>query len=474
MSHRPRIGVAVEWTPGTATDETSRLIALAVRHGGSTSSVERPAAAPASGHLVLAAASARQGRYRLTATCDGAVTWIGWISQPRPVDARRWTRWRITGMSAEHLEADEAVSRPAGGILAALAAAAAPVTVIGAPQDRRHTIINRTGPCGSYIALLAGALNCELVERRNGALRAAARTPSPATPETAVDASAMFVAPTVATADNADRVRNRVVVQTNPGRPGTDTQLSVSQGFPGPTPNTGGKTVTVTWTIPAGGSTEPADWTVRIVRVSRVRADQPPTSDAVTPTSVGALQITDRTASVRVTIPAGVRSTGFVVVANLVAATNPPTFATADDARSQALWGVREMIRPDWLLETAADGRSLLATLGKARRTHTLTLPLQQPTAALSTTAARIDAGHYLRLTLVDPARGVNVNGVHTLVTSRRLEINDTGEGHVTLECLETGRPAAPAAGNPVALGSAENPVHLGSAENPVHLGSAA
>lgn len=510
MSHRPTIRASVEWVPGTPTDVTGLLVSFAAPHGGSTAAVERPLADPADGHVTLEVTdtATRTGRYLLTVTSDGHEFWEGWMSEPRLVDARRRTRWRLTGRSAETLARQSDVSRPAGSALATIAAIAT-VDTTGL-VDRRHRQINAQRSAGEMLSLLAGALNAELVERRDGALRAASRSPASRAGATPIAAATMFVAVDVESFDAANRIRNRVVVQTAGTLITPDVAAVLTSAATRNTPRSArnGATIrqTITFDLPDDGRTysdiavdltgAEITWRKDAAGGGRFTA----TSEIAGVCTLSTPTVSGRTVTVTVTIPADQprarafytdlpstsalrgnstnpsgfwwypgsttgtvheRLTSYLAeriefTARLQATASgdltPAQFSTVIDSESIAAWGVRELRRPDWLIETVASGEALLAALAELRRTHEFTLPLQQPTAALSQRAATLDAGDYATLTMIDAVRGVALAGVHTMITHRTPAVNDVGEAFARFVALETGiAPEVPAAPTSVA-----------------------
>ena len=516
MSHRPTLRATVEWSEGTSTDITALIVGFAADGGGSSDAVERPLATPAAGHLTLSTVDVRDrsARYPLTVTSDGTTTWAGWISEPEFVDQRRRTRWRVTGKSAETLEQLADVSRPAGSATATMRTIA-PVD-LAQIVDRNHRPINASKPAGEMLSLLAGALNGELVERLDGSLRAASRRPASRT-GTQVDAATMWIGLDVESFDAADRIRNRVTVQTAGATVTPDVTIALTSTATRDSPRTArnGAAITqrLTFQLPSDGRTY-SDITVALtsVEVSWKKDYGSARSDGSYPGYLGASEIAEtctlsaptrsgRTVTVTVTVPgnrpdprlfradlpttssargastspsgfwwypgaaAGVvhdrylnyHATSVRFSARLQAVASgtltPAQFATVIDEESRAAWGVRELRRPDWLIESAASGTALLAALAPLRRYHKFTLPLQQPTAALSLRAATLDSGDYAILTAQDAHRGVDLGGVHTVIVRRRLAVNDTGEAFARFLAVETGlAPSLAAPGAPTGL----------------------
>ena len=497
MSHRPTLAATVEWEADTPTDVTGRLVRLTETHGGSIAAIERPLAAPAAGHATLDIddVEGRTARYPLRVTSDGVKAWDGWISEPDFVDLRRRTRWRLTGRSAETLEEQVALSRPAGSTTATMAAVAA-VTLSGL-TDRNHRIINLKRPAGDLLSTLAGALNAELLERLDGSLLAIARRPTarPAGTVT-INAAEMFVGVDLESRDEAQRIRNVVEVQTmGPSTPHEQETFtgSGSIGWPGRSARNG---AAITWTVrvalPDDGRTysSPAALLVS-ARVRWAHEDTgrdtpnltgtPITTDVAPYVTVGAVTISGREIVVPLTLAArrppaptasprhapwgvgagineywwwrprrvtnGQHAVGLYATVSAVASAagtpTPAAFTVVENADSIARWGRRELRRPPWLIESAANGTALLEALAQLRRSHRLILPLQQPTPELSARVAALDAGDYVTLHIVDAARGVNLPDTHALITERTLEINNVGEGFVEVNCLETGTGAS-------------------------------
>ena len=497
MSHRPTITIEIDWTPGTPTDVTDQFVHLLADHGGQTGAVERPLADPASGHVVLTISeTTATDRYRIRAKSDGTTIWTGWIGEPQLHGDQRWTRWRIVGDSRETLEQTAAVSRPAGSVADTMTAIAPVAQRQTAPAE--HRTINTTGPAGALLSILAGALVAELVETADGTLVAAAAHPPTRPPGTVnINAATMWIHPDIITAAQADRLRNETTVQTSGGDtiPGDTIEIADTATLFG---RDGDPTVAgrygatldfdLSFALPDDGLTygefaahftagavnygtydaatntsdagtfyalDAAAFTItlgsdvdsdnRLAGTATLAGSEPPAASGgepdvrIDPTTAWWQQ--HQTGSVPpywalwayVTATLSATATGTV---------EPPVYEQVVNVDSRTRWGARELRLPAWLIQTTAGAETILDSLGELRRTHELTLPLQQPTEALSRRAAALDAGDYATLNVDDPTRGIEIDDAHTLVTHRTLEITNTLEAFVRLTCLETGATA--------------------------------
>ena len=108
---------------------------------------------------------------------------------------------------------------------------------------------------------------------------------------------------------------------------------------------------------------------------------------------------------------------------------------------SIAAWGVRPLVLPAWTA-SADDLQATLDHLGQLRREHTVTCDARQSPA--------VDAGDHIRLTVLDPGRGTDVDKV-VLVSAREVAWQRNRPVTVTLRCAETGT-ALPAQAEAVVL----------------------
>lgn len=131
-----------------------------------------------------------------------------------------------------------------------------------------------------------------------------------------------------------------------------------------------------------------------------------------------------------------------------VGSTTPARDVVTDVEASIAAWGRRPLALPRWLPGTA-DIAAQLEGLATLRREHTVTLPIRQPTAALSDRVAGIDAGDWVHLHAQDSVRNVDVNHI-CIVTSRHIVLSPAAEPQLALVCLETAaEPPQPPPGPP-------------------------
>ena len=142
-----------------------------------------------------------------------------------------------------------------------------------------------------------------------------------------------------------------------------------------------------------------------------------------------------------------------------------PVSVTVQNADSITRWGRREVDFPVWFVRNSTSNvQARIDNLAAARNEHQITLPLDQPTEALSRSVAQLDAGDYVGLHITDPGAHLSI-GETALITSVEYRDAQTQPAAKVITVIETGEALT---ADPLYLDSTADPLYQDSTADPL------
>ena len=142
-----------------------------------------------------------------------------------------------------------------------------------------------------------------------------------------------------------------------------------------------------------------------------------------------------------------------------------PVSVTVQNADSITTWGRREVDFPVWFVRNSTSNvQARIDNLAAARNEHQITLPLDQPTEALSRSVAQLDAGDYVGLHITDPGAHLSI-GETALITSVEYRDAQTQPAAKVITVIETGEALT---ADPLYLDSTADPLYQDATSDPL------